>query len=462
MFDQKNCFPADHLFQCRHVLFSASLSLLLLFFNAQAQVDPFHPHNAGIQTDKADHLFAKAEAEFQAGQYWQSSRRLITLIDAYPAFRRVDESLLLLANCLCELNMNQAAAKLYSRIVEKHISSPFVSDALLGLQRIAYNNGDWQESLKYHQVLLRGSPSQPLIDLTSYYAGMAYYKLLDFPKCVNVLRDASENSPYYDYILYTKAISLLRMKQIEASIATFNKLLLLPAVNDERLELLDEGHLSLGYLFYELGYYDQADDEFSKIPAGSSLRPAALLASAWSKVKRNSWQEAIIVLTELYRNFPSHELSQEGLFLLGRAYQMIGKYADAVIIYDRLIEIFPEEQKVITLVEKTNVSIEMERKRIEQRQIELLVLESRLIEDLNVEPHNDPATVDSSLAAELNALLLQATEERKDLSQRLDRLNSLAAKTAVQEKRRNWRAYAEYGKARAQFLQLQTTKDGKK
>jgi TolA-binding protein len=421
------------------------------------QINPFTLEKNEGKKGKAEQLFADAETDYRAGNYWQCSRKLITLVDFTPDFARVDDAVFLLGNCLYNLKMTDAAAKLYHRVVQKYISSPFLPDALLGLQRVSYENNELQESLKYYQALIRGNASQEIINLAAYYAGMAFYKIDDYPHGVAALRTADEKSPYYDYQLYMSAISLLRMKEVNSAIAVFRQLFELPVTSDERRHVLDEGHLSLGYLYYELGYLAEALQEFDKLTAAGDLHPAALLAAGWSLTMMKEWAQAIVPLTQLYTAYPEHEVTQEGLFLLGRCYLKLERFEEAIHVYDLLIVLFPEEKQVVTSVEKINANIDRERKRVEKRRMELLVLESKLVDDLSRTSKNGSAGAPSeeNLNLHQSELLKKISSERGELANRLDNLDKLAAGTAVKEQRRNWRAYAEYGKTRAAFLQRQ-------
>ena len=423
--------------------------LTCLCFSAAAdEINPFKLQRRDAKREKAEKLFVQAESDYRTGKYWECSRKLLTLVDYHPDFVRGDEAVFLLADCFYELKMTAAAAKLYKRLVQKYISSPLLAEALLGLQRIAFENHELQESLRYYQALMRGNPPQEIVNLAAYYAGMAYYKIDDYPRCVAALRTADPRSPYYDYILYTTALSLLRMKDVNGAVEVFNRLLELPVIGDERRRVIDEARLSLGYLYYELGYYQQAVREFDRLPAGSPLRPAALLAQSWALTEMNVWERAVAPLTELYTAFPEHESTQEALFLLGRCYLKLQRYPEAMQVYDRLIEMFPEASQAITSVAQVNANIEREKGRIEKRQMELLVLESKLVDDLRAAGDAPP----DDLNQRQRDMLAKITAERGELSARLEQLNQLAAGTAVKEQRRNWRAYAEYGRSRAAFL----------
>lgn len=274
---------------------------------------------------------------------------------------------------------------------------------------------------------------------------MAFYKLADYPAGVKVFSNMKKSSPYYDIALYYLGQSLLRMERVNVAIDVSQRLLALPQNTERRRRLSNETHLTLGYLYFELGYFSEAIAECHQVKENSNIHPNALLATGWSFANLELWSDAISPLTQLYTNYEFHPVTPEGLFLLGRCYLKINRYNEAIQIYDHLISIFPDTSDVITKVKQVNETIKLEKNRIKKRRMELLIVESTLSDRL--EQGADSRTTES--------LLRKVHEERLELAQRLERVDNLATLTAMQEERRNWRVYAEYGKTRALFLKRQ-------
>lgn len=434
-----------------HIFYLIFITCQLLCGIVGAQVDPFKIVRDADPDKEAAKKLARALTLYRNADYWQSSRELISLVEDYPGFSQIAQAIFTLANTLYELNMTEGAFKLYERIIKRHITSSYVPDALLGLQRIEYDRDNYSASLDYYGTLTRGNPSAMILDVANYYAGMAYYKLADYPRAVRVFSAVSAKSPYYDYVLYTLAISMLRMQNINPAIEVFRRLFDLPVTSDDRRLVIDEGHLTLGYLYYEIDYFDQAIEHFRAVTPSSSNHPHALLAMGWAASQKNDWLQAIPPLTELYTRYETSDLTQEGLFLLGRSYLKLNRFEEAIRIYDHLIRIFPEQDEVILSIETINENIKLERQRIEKRQFELLVLEGNLVDDLSV----NPQLKRRNLSQDQTVLLRDIQRERQELAEHLAQLDKLATVMMLREERRNWRAYAEYGKSRATFLKRQ-------
>ena len=421
--------------------------VLTFFLTLNAQINPFDIDKNREDDKIAQALFRRALDSYRNGDYWKSSREMVALLDRYPHFSQADETYFTLGNCLNELGMLEGAAKMYEHVLRKHIYSHYVPHALLGLQRVSYEKGDLSRSLTYYSAAMRGNPERDIIDIVNYYAGITYYKLGDYPKSIDVLSKISNKSPYYDYVLYNLAKSLLRMQRVNQAVEVFNKIFDLPIINDDRRRVVNEAHLTLGYLYYELGYSEQSIEQFRQVTPESEKHPAALLASGWAATQLKSWDRAIAPLTQLYGKYETNEATQEGLFLLGRCYLKLNKFDEAITIYDHLINVFQDSSDVITTVQQVNADVARERREIADRQAQLMDLETKIIIDMNL-----IGTGDKRFSQEQTGLMQDIQKEREELQTRLTQLDRLAAATAIKEERRNWRAYAEYGKIRASFL----------
>jgi tetratricopeptide (TPR) repeat protein len=272
-------------------------------------------------------------------------------------------------------------------------------------------------------------------------------------------------SEYYDYGLYTVGLSLLRMKSIKRAVAVFRKLVTMPIISEERRAVVDEGRLTLGFLYYELGYYREAINYFIKISETHRRYADALLAQGWSFIKFRNFAEAIAPLVELVDKFPDDYKAEEALLLLGRCYLELDLYNEAIAVYEKIILLFPEENVLPDLVNTVNQSLDLEDESIERLREDLLVLESKLIESL---PYDDSSALPDYLQEEkeeLNnsreTLLETIKRERVNFLQMQANIQELKELLAIKLERKSWRAYAEYGKSRALFLKGTTQKGDK-
>lgn len=404
----------------------------------------------------SDRLFWEAKRYYDQGLYWESARDLIVLLDFHSNYSKIDQVVIFLADCLYEIGLDEGATRLYKHLIQKYIRSPYLPNALLGLQKIEYKRNDFGRSIEFYKAIVRGNPTEETLDASRYYAGLAFYKLKDYPRAIKILSNIDEKSPYYDYGLYSVGLSLLRLKRVRQAIDTFRNVCKLPIISEDRRSVVDEAHLTLGYIYYELGYYKQALGQFRSVSSNHSSYDKALLAAGWAANQMGEYEEAIAPLTTLVSKFPENANMEEGLFLLGRCYLKIGRYDEALVVYDNLIKIFPEQDVIPAIIREVNASLALESEKIDKIKMDLLVLETKLLDTIQLDnDKNVPLSIKKErerIAETREGLLKRIREERETFDNISSQIQNIRYAMNLKENRRDWRAFAEYGKARALFL----------
>ncbi len=406
----------------------------------------------------SEKLLINARTAFERQAYWESARDLIILMDWNPRFAKTDEVIYLLGDCLYEIGLSGGAGKLYKYLINRYVRSPFLPRALLGLLRIEYDRTDYARCLEFYQTIARSNAPEPVTDAASYYAGQCYYRFKDYLKAINLFSSISEQSSYYDYAQYTIGLSYLRMKNVRKAIETLQAVCTLTVINDQRRTVIDEAHLTLGYLYYELGYYPSSYNQCMAVSPNYQQHDAALLAAGWACTMQNQYDLAIIPLTELVSRYPQTENSEEAFFLLGRCYLKLKKYDEALSVYDNLISIFPKKEVIPPMVRQVREALKDESASLERSRMDLLVLESKLLDTI-------PLEVDGKAPAYLkeegrrlmelrDGLLRRIHEERQDFEALSGQIQELQKTADRREVRRDWRAFAEFGRSRAMFLKM--------
>jgi len=432
------------------------IGLCLLGWAFIGSVAAQQPTTADVEKS-SQKLFQEAQDYFNNQKYWEAARDLIILLDFNAGFNRTDEVIFALGECMYEIGMQQGSSQLYKHLVSTYLRSPFQPKALLGLQRIEYDRRDNVRCIEYYEAMARSHPPQPVFDASRYYAGMSYYKVRDFPRAIELLGKVSSQSPFYEYSRYNLALAYLRMKNVRKAVAILRDLRDRPVDNDETRTIVDESLRTLGYIYYELGFYRQAYDHFMSISPGHADYAAALLAAGWAAADLNDYPLAISPLTSLVTLFPQKEEAEEGMFLLGRCYMMMKKYQQAITIFDQLLSLYPDRSKPPANLEEVQIGLVDESLVIERTKTDLLVLETNLIDRL---PLNEAdAAVPEHLRAEREDLissrqnlLAQIQKERGSFDALTAEMSGLQQQASRQRARQDWRAYAEYSKTRALYL----------
>ncbi|MCL4704602.1 hypothetical protein KJ068_05550 [bacterium] len=234
------------------------------------------------------------------------------------------------------------------------------------------------------------------------------------------------------------------------------KLVGLPILRPEQREVKINAHLTLGFIYYELGYYREAISHLRNLPENHKDYPQALLVRSWASIKLNDFQSAVITLNELIKKFDDSEFGEEAHFLLGQSYLRLEFYDFAVQEYDYIIRKYPEGNNVADRVALVELGLREQEKSLEQLKVQLLVLESKLLDSIRLDGAGQvPKYIQdhyAQLAKSRDELVDSILTERRifeEVSQKVDQVRSDITRM---ESRRHWRAYAEYGKTRALFL----------
>lgn len=240
-------------------------------------------------------------------------------------------------------------------------------------------------------------------------------------------------------------------------------MLKLPPIQPARQQLISATHLTLGYIYYELGYYHEAIAHFRRIGKDREQYAPALLASSWAAFKVKDYQAAVITLNELIERFGQTEYGEEAHFLLGQCYVELGFLDFAGQQYDYIVQHYPESNSIAERIAITETMLREQEKAIEKIKINLLLLEATLVDMMPLESEGKiPLYIEKErrrLQAARDRVFATIMAERDSVELFSGTINSMRRLMQRMESRRHWRAYAEYGKTRVFFLKgLTSTK----
>ncbi len=427
---------------------------------ANAAVAPTAQDNArGVDRNMervAQRLYKSALKFYYDRAYWKAARELIILLDYYPSFSDADGVLCHLGESLYSMDMYKSSHKMFRFLVTKFPQSEFVPQGLYGLQRIQYQAENHAESLKIYDALVANYPKSDLMGGIHYFGGMAYFHLHDYDRAAATLSKTGARSEYYDYGLYTLGLAQLKKKNINQALAALRKVIAQPLYRLEQREVKAQAHLTLGFIYYELGYYSEAIAHMRHLGPEHKDYPQALLTRSWASIKMNDFQGALVTLNDLIKKFDATEYGEEAHFLLGQSYLKLEFYDFAIQQYDYIIKQYPEPDSIAARIRLALAGLRKEETNLEKTKVRLLVLESKLIDTIQLDGSKQiPKYIQdhsNQLAKSKEDLIEQILSERKTFEGLSRSLDLFRSDIARKESRRHWGAYAEYGKARALFL----------
>lgn len=247
-----------------------------------------------------------------------------------------------------------------------------------------------------------------------------------------------------------------KKKRIRQAVEHLNQVVALPVISDERRKIVDDARLTLGFIYFELSYTDIAFEYFKDVAESHPNYGDALLGQSWAKVKLNMYEDALKPLKIIISKFPNTAHAEEAYFLIGQCFMKLNRYDEAIKTYDKIIEMFPKQINFSKYMKQINLDLAKKEKVIEQLETDLLIQESQLLEALPVDGTGQhPAYLEEErkkIQQYRDTLVKQIIEERNSLKLMREVIEKLREMNIRQYQRKDWRGYAEYGRARSLYL----------
>jgi outer membrane protein assembly factor BamD (BamD/ComL family) len=195
-----------------HIKFIVSLLLSATTLTAGLSAQEAEKESAEKRRRFAEKIFDGAEKKYEERNYRDGALDLLALIDSYPSFAQFDEAANLLGAALYEIQYFEAADQVYRHLLKSVLKSPLVPEAILGLQKVYYHKGEFQQALKFYKALEAHYASHATIDEARYYAMQANFQLQNYTFVINTIRHVRRGSDVYPFALYTTALTDLKKK----------------------------------------------------------------------------------------------------------------------------------------------------------------------------------------------------------------------------------------------------------
>lgn len=173
---------------------------------------------AALQRDMdraADRIFRDAVGFMKKEQYWKATRELIVILDFHPQYPKLDAVLYQLGRALYEMQMLQAAERIFTYAMDKYRNSGYLGDLILGLQKVHYQQNDFAKSLRFYVAFLKSFRHRTdLMDEAHYYGGQAYYYSRNYDIAELSLKYVGTRSEFYPYALYSLGLIHLKKKTL--------------------------------------------------------------------------------------------------------------------------------------------------------------------------------------------------------------------------------------------------------
>lgn len=235
------------------------------------------------------------------------------------------------------------ALQAYHLVLSRFDDTPAAPEALYWMGRTLEATNKPAEAIEQLTTLLATYPDAPIAAKTHFALGNLSYTLERWDEAIRQYRTIVEN-PQADPTLLPLAMSnLIETYEIagtyDAALALTRKYLERFPESDDQLDK----KIKIGILYERLGYYDQAVLHLQSLldEAGSDLEGELRYYIAEANYNKGNYQQAILDFLKvpyLVTKKGKIDWTANSLYMSGQAYEKMGRYDQALTMYQQIID----------------------------------------------------------------------------------------------------------------------------
>jgi TolA-binding protein len=308
----------------------------------------------------ASSAFNKAMNLYKDERYFDAAVKFKEVVLLYPSYSQVDRATFMMGESYYQASMYVESAQAFNRILKNFATSEFEPRALYRLELCSLKMERYNAAIAYYEQLEKKYPTSPDMDGARYFGGLAFYAVDDFTSCDNVMNRLSSESEYYGFGQYTIALCDLReglrdndaAGGVEKAINQLEKVIQIKKRSAVGRSLVGKAHVTLGQLHYQMGRYDEAEDEFNRIPSRDGYNyDNAQFGIGWCNIKRTEltddpdevkkqFNKAAKYMRRIINDLEGSELYAEAYLTLAHCYLGAGDYDKSIETYRYVIDNF--------------------------------------------------------------------------------------------------------------------------
>jgi TolA-binding protein len=308
----------------------------------------------------ASTAYDRAYRLFKGENYYDAAVKFKEVVLLYPSFSKVDRATFMMGEAYYQAGMYTDAASAFNRILKNFPETEYVPRSLYRLELSSLKMERYNAAVGYYEQLIRNYPNSPDIDGARYFAGLAFYSITDFENAKSTFSAIPPESEYYGFGQYSLALCYLRegMRDndlaggVERAIGQLENIFRIKHKSALGRTLAGKAHVTLGQLHYQMGRFDQAEDEFNDVSSrDSSNYDNAVFGLGWVEIKRaeqeddedkvqGRYRRSASLMKRITDHMEGSEMYAEAWLTLAHCYLGQGKYDKAIDTYEYVINNF--------------------------------------------------------------------------------------------------------------------------
>ena len=289
-----------------------------------------------IGSEEALSRYEESVYLFLIGEYDRAADSFYTLVksDALRYEGLEEDSQWYLGESLFELGNWNTALSAYEDILGVGLGHPFFADAVrreLEIYGILRDNDRFYET--YRKWILSGlvAPS----DAVKYTVAKSFYRQGESARAKSMFSEIPEDSAFFGRARYFLGTMLAVNGEYGPAIEEFKRVLAEGVEDDPAV--VEQAHLALGRLYYEVGDYPAASDHYQQVDPNSPYFDDQLYELVWTFIKQERWEEAIQHVEIFLIAFPEHRYAMQLRLNEGHLEMKKREFDSALQIYDGVV-----------------------------------------------------------------------------------------------------------------------------
>jgi TolA-binding protein len=295
-------------------------------------------------SDFADHaMYWKAWAEYRMEEYSKAAYTFSLLRTSFPRSRLATDSQFRAAEAHRESGEYELALRGYRVLVEMQPTEEYLIQSLYGLAQSAAFSGDLAEAESYRTQLLATGKAGDYAPRAYFDLGVAAYNRKQYGRAIREFTAMLSRYPGHslaDEAWFELGLCYLREEQYADAKQAFQRCIQSPGG-----ELAPEAAYQLGWAYFRNGEFDRASDHFMDVSAKGGPRAADARYRAGDALYNSGrYADAIGVYQQVIDFAPGSELAATAQNSIGWCYERMNRPAEAVGAFRVVVDRYPRSQ----------------------------------------------------------------------------------------------------------------------